>query len=271
MHKTRIITALILVSAFIPALFFLPNLAWALIMLLLSIVAAFEWAGMAQFNKTYKLIYLVVFTLIALYVLWLMQQAQFAGLTAQAQPIFLAATVFWLLLAPIWLAKRVVIKQPILMGLLGIWLLLPMWLAFVVSKAQSPWLLLMLLMPIWLADSAAYFAGKRFGKHKLAPSISPGKTWEGVAGAMTAVTLYAAICYMLDFGDASLFIIMWVIAILGIMGDLFESMMKRQANIKDSGHFLPGHGGILDRMDGVISSLPIALFIIAQFGLHLDK
>ncbi len=269
MHTTRIITALLLVGAFIPTLFLSSNMVWASLMLVLSLVSLYEWAGMAQFSKSYTLCYLVVATLFGGVGLYAMQQSHFSILTQISQPLYILAALFWLLLAPIWLAKRFVIKQAMVMALLGMILLAPLWIATVAVRMESPWLLLLLLVPIWIADSAAYFTGKKFGKHKLAPNISPGKTWEGVAGAMFAVTLFAVICCAMGLGDYKLVLVMWMIVILGVIGDLFESMMKRHANIKDSGSFLPGHGGILDRIDGVIPSLPIALILIAQFNVQL--
>jgi phosphatidate cytidylyltransferase len=145
-------------------------------------------------------------------------------------------------------------------------LIVPLWLALICAKEADPWLLLALLATIWIADSAAYFAGKNFGKHKLAPSISPGKTWEGVAGALIAVTLFGAILYFaFDVKSLAIFPMLWIITGFGVIGDLFESLMKRQANIKDSGDLLPGHGGILDRIDGIIPSLPIAILLIYAF------
>jgi phosphatidate cytidylyltransferase len=149
------------------------------------------------------------------------------------------------------------------MAVLGLMLMGPLWLALICAKGADPWLLLALLATIWIADSAAYFAGKNFGKHKLAPTISPGKTWEGVWGAMLAVTLFGIILYFtFDVQTLAIFPALWIITVFGVIGDLFESMIKRQANIKDSGDMLPGHGGILDRIDGIIPSLPIAIFMI---------
>jgi phosphatidate cytidylyltransferase len=125
-------------------------------------------------------------------------------------------------------------------------------------RQEGKLLLLMLMATVWIADSAAYFAGKRFGRHKLAPSISPGKTWEGVLGAFSAVTLYAVtICYFFNT-EYWLVLLMLGITIASVMGDLIESLVKRQAGAKDSGSILPGHGGILDRVDGLTSSLPLA-------------
>ena len=146
-------------------------------------------------------------------------------------------------------------------------LMAPLWLALICAKSADPWLLLALLATIWIADSAAYFAGKNFGKHKLAPMISPGKTWEGVWGALVAVTLFGVILYFaFDARTLAIFPGLWIITAFGVIGDLFESMIKRQANLKDSGDMLPGHGGILDRIDGIIPSLPIAILMIYAYN-----
>jgi phosphatidate cytidylyltransferase len=148
------------------------------------------------------------------------------------------------------------------MAFLGLVLLLATWVALTGLQNISPWLLLGVLATVWLADSAAYFAGKRFGRHKLAPEISPGKTWEGVVGAMLAATIYGlALCHLLHY-TRWLILGLWLIVVLSIMGDLFESLLKRQAGVKDSSHLLPGHGGVLDRIDGLIPTLPLVLFYI---------
>ena len=117
-------------------------------------------------------------------------------------------------------------------------------------------------MTVWIADSAAYFAGKRFGKHKLASTISPGKTWEGVLGAFVAVTIYAVMLSYLTHQSYWFVLVFWGVMILSIMGDLFESLIKRQAGVKDSSNLLPGHGGVLDRIDGLTSSLPLVMFLL---------
>ena len=155
------------------------------------------------------------------------------------------------------------------MAALGFLLIASLWLALICAKGADPLLLLILLATIWIADSAAYFAGKNFGKHKLAPHISPGKTWEGVFGALIAVTIFGVILYLnegLGFHKILVFPALWIITSLGVVGDLFESLMKRQANLKDSGQLLPGHGGILDRVDGIIPSLPIAILMIYTYS-----
>jgi phosphatidate cytidylyltransferase len=123
---------------------------------------------------------------------------------------------------------------------------------------------------VWVSDIAAYFVGRSFGKHKLAPNISPGKTWEGVAGALIVVVCYALIWgQFIGKGDniliINLVLLSLLLAGLGIIGDLFESLMKRQAGVKDSGNILPGHGGILDRIDALTSTLPIAVLAFLIF------
>lgn len=120
----------------------------------------------------------------------------------------------------------------------------------------------MVLAAIWIADIAAYLIGKRFGKNKLAPNISPGKTWEGVYGAFAAVGLYACLISWWQHMTGSFVMLMLMVTVFSVIGDLFESLVKRQANIKDSGDLLPGHGGVLDRIDGVLAALPMVNFIL---------
>ena len=267
MLKTRIITAIVLIAAFIPALFMLPTVYWACAMLLLTLLALREWAQMVGFNKTQIVGYLLISLAFGAYVILSLQDNNLHQFFYQSLTVFALTACFWFLIVPIWFAKQFKLRGVIVKALLGWLLLLPLWLALICAKIVDPKLVLVLLATIWVADSAAYFAGKNFGKHKLAPSISPGKTWEGVAGALIGVTLFGAILYI-SFGIHILAIFpgLWLITILGVMGDLFESMMKRQMNLKDSGNILPGHGGILDRIDGIIPSLPIAILMIYLFN-----
>lgn len=267
MLKTRIITAIVLIACFLPALFKLPITPWAVLMLAVSLVALYEWASMIKLSNIQTKVYLGVTMLVGIAIVPMIEQAGFHFFFYQSLIVFLIAAVFWLIVVPFWLAKKWVFQQKILMATIGLVLMLPLWLALICSKGADPWLLLCLLGTIWIADSAAYFAGKNFGKHKLAPTISPGKTWEGVLGALIAVTLFGLILYMgFQVDTLAMFPALWVITGLGVIGDLFESMIKRQANIKDSGDLLPGHGGILDRIDGVIPSLPIAILMIYLYN-----
>ena len=125
---------------------------------------------------------------------------------------------------------------------------------------------------IWISDTAAYFTGRAFGKHKLAPGISPGKTWEGVAGALVAVFIYALLWNAFAGEKARILLLaplLLALAVLGIVGDLFESLMKRHAGVKDSGNVLPGHGGILDRIDALTSTLPAAALALLAYNYWL--
>lgn len=262
MLKSRILTSLALAAGFLAALFLLPDVYWALLMLAFITIAFWEWGGMSGMGKPWRHVYTSLAMLCGVIVVL----ADDIGLlTLQPQVMFysiLAATLFWLLAAPVWLMFRFNIRQPVILAVIGFVVLFPTWLALVGMRGISPWLLLMVMAAVWIADSAAYFSGKRFGKHKLAPQISPGKTWEGVFGAWLTVTVYGLIlCY-------SLSLTYWVIVglfgitVLSIMGDLLESLVKRQAGVKDSGSLLPGHGGVLDRVDGLTSSLPLVMFFI---------
>jgi len=267
MLKTRIITALILAAGFIPALFRLSINYWAICMLSVTLLSLREWASMVGFNKKQIYGYLTISVLVGLFVLVRLQNNNSHHFFFQSMLIFAVATFFWSIIVPIWLAKQFRLRDNTAKALLGWLLMLPLWLALICAKIVDPKLVLVLLATIWIADSAAYFAGKNFGKHKLAPTISPGKTWEGVAGALIAVTLFGLVLRLgFDVKNAAIFPALWITTCFGVIGDLFESMMKRQANIKDSGDLLPGHGGILDRIDGIIPSLPIAILMIYAYN-----
>ena len=178
------------------------------------------------------------------------------------------SALLWLIIVPAWLMAGWKVEQPVLMALTGWAVLIPTGLAMLDLRVISPWLLLFVMGLVWVADISAYFAGRRFGKNKLAPSISPGKTWEGVAGAMLGVTVYVVLVW--GFSPDSdrrevlpiLLLASWWWVGLAVIGDLFESAIKRQAGVKDSGALLPGHGGLLDRIDALTSTLPLAALAI---------
>lgn len=234
-------TATVLIAALLGALFLLPP-AWlkALVGLLLA-GAAYEWARLCGMQPLlYGLSIGILFFLVPPDAAW-----------------FLLASAFWVLLAPLWLARGVAAGHKRILALAGVAVLVPAGLAMVALPAP---LVLGVLALTWIADTAAYFIGVRYGRHKLAPSISPGKSWEGAAGGVGAVLLYAAAIGM-AWQQARWLPVLCAaaaLAVLSIVGDLFESAAKRQAAVKDSGALLPGHGGILDRIDSATSTLPIA-------------
>jgi phosphatidate cytidylyltransferase len=266
MLKTRIITAIVLLGLFLPALFWLPLLPWATLMLGLTLVCLREWAGFLKLNKLQTRTYLTVSALAGVVVLVLLLQQGFHWFFYHALYVFVLASLFWLAIVPISLFYNAFSRSVILNAFIGWGLMMSLWMSLIAAKEVNPYVLLVIISTIWLADSAAYFAGKQFGRHKLAPAISPGKTWEGVLGALLAVAIYALGLKLL--GAVSTWWILpglWIVMIAGVYGDLFESFFKRRASLKDSGQFLPGHGGLLDRVDGVIPALPIGMCLLFWF------
>lgn len=261
MLRSRLITALLLATLFLGALYSLPDLWWALFLLLFILVGAWEWGGLAGFGSAGRSIFTGMTAVAGL--LLLPGVTEFEAIRHwSAMLLTAAAAVFWVLVAPFWLLRRWHVRQRTLAVLVGWLLLLPPWMALVDLRRIGPEVVLVVMLAVALADSAAYFSGKRFGKHKLAPEISPGKTWEGLYGAVSIVSLVAAgFCLLLD---RSFWYVVGFLAltILSVMGDLFESLVKRQAGKKDSGTILPGHGGVLDRIDGLTSTLPLVAFYV---------
>lgn len=248
---TRILTALPLIAGFLAALYFASPLLWLALMAGVLCLGAMEWAGLARLSPVRGLLYAALMTLAGLAL------TQYPGAATWAYGLSL---LFWLL-AP-WLLRRGFTFQPrpLLLGL-GALVLLPTYLAIVALREDSPGQLLALVGLVVVADSAAYFAGRRFGRHKLAPAISPGKTWEGVAGAALGVALYVLALPPSAIETAPLLILLaaaWGLLALSIFGDLLESWIKRLAGVKDSGTLLPGHGGVLDRIDSLLAVLPAA-------------
>lgn len=273
MLKTRIFTAICVLLLFLAALFYLSPVFWMAFILALVVIGSWEWSRLAKFTLFGSILYLVFTALIGGELLFILSRAV---LTNPYSTIFLwiyAATfIFWLLGAPILLKLNHSVKNPILLILTGWLLLFPTCLALYQLRAIDPLLLLGFMMTVWISDTAAYFVGRKLGTHKLAPIISPGKTWEGVVGAIIAVFIYALTWNYL-IGEKSevmlLVPLLLALVVLGIIGDLFESLMKRQAGIKNSGNILPGHGGILDRIDALTSTLPVAILAVLLFTVEL--
>lgn len=269
MLRTRVITALVLVALLLPALFYLPQSYWALAVAAFIGVGAWEWGALLGWRNPSRLILGVATALICATLSWLDPEA--IGAVSVVTPakwwvllIYGIAAVFWCLVVPLWLRKKWAIVG--LGGLLvGTVVLIPTWLAMVQLRILGPGALLGIFAVVWMADVAAYFSGKAFGKHKLAPSISPGKTWEGAIGAGLGVIIYGLVLRQV-FTIELMPIALWVIALLAvaavsIIGDLYESLLKRKAGIKDSSNILPGHGGVLDRIDSLTSTLPVVALV----------
>ncbi|MEK7843654.1 MAG: phosphatidate cytidylyltransferase [Pseudomonadota bacterium] len=269
MLKTRILTAVIALLLFLAALFYLSAIFWMTLLLALVVMGAVEWSKLAKFSVAHSTVYLTSTALLGGELLYVLSRAVLIDpYTTAFLWLYAASLAFWMLAAPALLKSNYPIKSPLLLALTGWLLLLPTGLALYQLRAISPLLLLGFMAAIWISDTAAYFTGRTFGKHKLAPRISPGKTWEGVAGALAAVSIYALIWSQMATEQTQVVLLLpllLVLAALGIVGDLFESLMKRHAGVKDSGNILPGHGGILDRIDALTSTLPAAVLALLIF------
>lgn len=269
MLKTRILTAAILLPTFLAALLYFQPIFWAALLLALTVTGAKEWCKLAGFSVKNAIVFMLTTALIGGELLFLLSESITGDhYTPLFTIIYSLSFVFWVFVVPFLLRLTKPIKTPLILMIIGWLVLLPTCLALYQLREISPLLLLGIIATVWIADTAAYFSGRAFGKRKLAAVISPGKTWEGVAGALIAVFIYALVWHQMTT-DASLstFLIplLLVLTALGVIGDLFESMMKRQAGLKDSGNLLPGHGGILDRIDALTSTLPVAMLTFILF------
>ena len=256
MLKQRILTALVLLPLMLAMLFCAGDGLWASFTALIALLALWEYSRLAGLNNAQQTPYLV--------------GTAFFMLTAYAGgwqlPPFVWALVFafWLLVMPAWLNKKWKVQANARGMAIGWLLMLPFWFALLQLRPspQSAGQLLAIMVLVWLADSAAYFVGRAIGKHKLAPVLSPKKSWEGAAGGVIAACIYmtfARSAGWLGF-EASWFATMLVAVILTLVsigGDLLESWLKRAAGIKDSSNLLPGHGGVFDRMDSLIAVLSV--------------
>lgn len=272
MLRTRVLTALALLATLLPALFLLPALGWAWLVAALSAVAGWEWGGFMRLGKNGRILLGTALSLICAAGI-LMHPAVMGGEGWSIDTawqfgrwFYWPAVVFWLGVLPFWLWRRWPLPGPLVGLLTGLVVLLPALLALVQLRQLGPLTLLCTMAIVWAADVAAYFAGRTFGKRKLAPSISPGKTWAGAWGAIVGVLIYgffasAQLPQALQTSVPFFALTLVGLTVLSIVGDLFESLLKRQASIKDSSNILPGHGGILDRIDSQTSTLPIVAML----------
>jgi phosphatidate cytidylyltransferase len=276
MLKQRIVTALVLLAILLPALFYrTPMPFWVVTLVLLS-AGAWEWGrlnGLAQVGSFALAGSCVVLCALSWYVGWLEQPLTLLWAGAGAAWVLIGS---WLLRSGVAGWSRIARPVRLIGGLLALWLA---WLAVAQARFIGIEFLLSVLLLVWAADVFAYFAGRalggKFSREKLAPAISPGKSWEGVWGGMTGVLLLALGWLWLGAGQ-SLYarltqkhglVIMLLAAVfmaaMSVVGDLVESLIKRSAGAKDSSGLLPGHGGVLDRVDALLPTLPLALMLVS--------
>jgi phosphatidate cytidylyltransferase len=294
MLRTRVVTACVLLLGFGGALFLLPTGGWYVLCAFLAGAAAWEWGRLVRYGRLARSVFAL--TLVAVVVLpfavrFFLPDPYMEG--AGALPggldrwpyrlLWYAVPVFWLVLVPCWLRSKWPLAG-IPAAAVGLVVLVPPMVIFVRGGEEGRCLLLAMLALAWVADIAAYFVGRAWGRRKLAPAISPGKTWEGAAGAAVGVMIYGVVvlngidawsggCSLSPGGIEiagkvlTVLLLLCVLTAASILGDLFESLLKRQAGLKDSGNLLPGHGGILDRVDSQTATLPLmasAYFIVYE-------
>lgn len=275
MLKTRVVTAVLMLAAFLPSLFLLPQRYWALLSALIAGVAAWEWGALNRLGQRGRILYGALVTALCGGTA-LVFPAVIGGelpVAPGAKTVLLAyglTAVFWGVVVPLWLRRKWQLAGSLIGALAGLVVIIPAWLALVQLRIPGPAALLAILGAVWIADIAAYFSGKAFGRHKLAPSISPGKTWEGAVGAGLAVLAYGSAMRQV-FGIDGIPLAVWlpgllVVTAVSVVGDLFESLLKRQAGLKDSSNILPGHGGVLDRIDSLTSTLPAVALLWLLFS-----
>jgi phosphatidate cytidylyltransferase len=263
MLKQRILTALVLLPIVVLAILYLPNPVFALLWAVVLNLAAWEWSALARLSSSIsRLGWLFVINAVLL-ALWLN-----LNVNAITDTVILLAAGFWALVIVsllLDLTRRMaglsLTAYRAVSAFTGVFVIVPAWLALVLlHKSQTSSVLLVFCL-VWAADTGAYFAGRRFGKRKLAPSISPGKSWEGVIGGLLFSLVLASVWSVmagLPQAEQPAFIIIAMIAVMvSVYGDLLESVFKRVSGIKDSGQILPGHGGAMDRLDSITAAGPI--------------
>lgn len=266
MLKQRIITALVLGVLVIGAVIWAPVWIFSILMALVTLYGAWEWSNFCRLNKQSRLMYVAVAAL-------LMAVIAAVGLSRMLDGIMLLAGLFWML------AVLMVLRYPeglrwsgcVPKLVIGMWVLVPAWAALSAIKAlpDGEWLIFLSLFLVWGADTGAYFTGRSMGKRKLMPRVSPGKTLEGVVGGLVTCVviamLYAVLRELSLLAAVFLIVLAVMTALASVLGDLFESMFKRERGIKDSGTLLPGHGGVLDRIDSITAAAPIFLLGLIYF------
>jgi len=261
--KQRIMTAIVALGVLAVVLFIVPPVVARIVIAAIIIGGAWEWGGFLFQEKNAQRLTYVAFI-----------GALIGVLQLNLPDIMLLDMVFilalgWWLLALAWMfffPTRIPVPVA---WLCGAFVLVPAWAALDYLYVQMPHLLLFALLIVWVADIGAYFVGKGFGRVKLAPKISPGKTWEGVLGGLSAVLLLAAIGsrpLQIEIGVLVPFCL--AVTMLSVVGDLTVSMFKRSAGVKDSGTLFPGHGGILDRIDSVTAAAPLFALALSWIGLR---
>lgn len=288
MLRTRVLTAVLALIVLIGAALWAPAFGFDVLLLAIMMVALYEWLGLLGLLQRRAIAIAAAFGLVGVASLSFFPSIVLAaqGQGAALLPLYLLATLSWVVAAPIALSRGRSIGGPSGLGSAAAFLLcFATWLALLQADGIGKVFLLSVLLLVWVADTAAYFAGRAFGRRKLAPTISPGKTWEGVVGALAGNLLLAAMAIGLADGQFSglgptvfsligeqvgggfLFLFVILITLVSVVGDLYESLLKRLRGVKDSSRLLPGHGGVLDRIDALMAVFPVTMAMVSLLEL----
>ena len=264
MLKQRVITALWLLPLMLGMLFYAPQWLWAAFSGLIALIALWEYARMSGLDKVKTNHYLAATLLFGI--------VAYAGGWELPDLVWYAVLAFWLVVMPLWLNRKWKLSGGWQAYAAGWMLMVPFWFALVSLRSDSDEALPLLAVMglVWVADIFAYFSGKAFGKHKLAPAISPGKSWEGAAGGALCVAIYITLVrdarwLSFETGWPATVGVGLILTVVSVCGDLLESWLKRSAGIKDSSNLLPGHGGVFDRVDSLIAVLSVYAAFIHLF------
>lgn len=271
MLKQRIITAVILIPFVVAAIFLFETKWFAMLFAVFVGIGAWEWAGLCKLNKLYQYSYSLISILILAFIYWVDNSNVYYS-------VIFCGVIYWLIaifLVVMYQTQTIVLTKSVpLLLTIGLLLLIPMWASLTVLKSyptNGATLLMFLMLLIWGADTAAYFFGKKWGKRRLASRVSPGKTWEGSSAGIVAgivITLAYVIVSNQLLSPGLAFIGLSIMTVfISIIGDLMESMVKREVNIKDSGSILPGHGGVMDRIDSLTAAGPVFVSGIVYLGI----
>lgn len=263
MLKQRVLTAIVAGVGLLLVLFVLPANAALGVIVALMLAAAWEWSGLlGGVGLVGRLGYVAVIAVLLAFVTLRMSDAATVALILKIGLAWWFAALVWVFFYPTSIALPV-------RWLCGALVMIPAYMALVSLYSFAPAILLFALTVVWAADVGAFFAGRRFGRVKLAPRISPGKTWEGVIGGLAAVVLLLVAARLggLEMDVAVVIPFCLAVATLSIVGDLTVSMFKRNAGVKDSGTLFPGHGGVLDRIDSVAAAAPLFALGLGWIGL----
>lgn len=271
MLKHRVLTALVLIPVFLAAVLWPDAIALAILMTVVVTLAAYEWARMRNPSRAFALGYSAL-TVVFIALIYL------ADATLIYLSLMSVATVFWCVAFVIVIGyqngKKILPDSAWVNLVLGQLLMLSTWASLYYLKAfisTDGHIILLLMFIIWAADSCAYFIGRQWGKHRLASRVSPGKTWEGtlagLLGGLGVGVIYVIVSAQGSVYFLSIMLVTFLATILSVIGDLFESIIKRDANVKDSGQLLPGHGGVLDRIDSLVAAGPAFVLAMVLLGI----